>query len=122
MPSGHFANSFGRTSISGSSGICIVIFCFFMKQGHRTVFCFILSICVDIIIVFYLFVNCYSTGFKASAILPTVPWGLPASSGVCLHSSHVAVSACFHHDLYCPPQVRRAYIKWQFLAVFKSLL
>lgn len=47
-------------------------------------------------------------GFKKSAILPTIYWGLLASSGVCLHSSHAALSTCFYHDLHHPPQVSEA--------------
>lgn len=48
------------------------------------------------------------TGFKKSAILSTIYWGLLASSGVCLHGSHAALSTCFHHDLHHPPQVSKA--------------
>ncbi len=48
----------------------------------------------------------HSAGFEASAVLPTIPRRLPASSGVRLHSSHATLSAHLHHDLYRPPQVR----------------
>ena len=46
------------------------------------------------------------TGSKESTVLPSIPWGLPTSSGVCLHCSHAPLSAHLHHDLYCSPQVR----------------
>lgn len=49
---------------------------------------------------------CLPAGFEESAVLSTIPRGLLASSGVCLHSSHAALLARIHHDLYCPPQVR----------------
>lgn len=88
---------------------CFVVFFFTLNKGvYLCVLLFIINFCGSNDCV--LFVNfCHSTGFKKSAILPTVSRGLPASSGVCLHSSHAALSARFHHDLYCPPQVRRAY-------------
>ena len=54
---------------------------------------------------------CLPAGFEESAVLPTIPRGLLASSGVCLHSSHAALPARIHHDLYCPPQVRITFWK-----------
>lgn len=63
-------------------------------------------------------------GFKKSAILPTIYWGLLASSGVCLHSSHAALSTCFYHDLHHPPQVSEANrqdICWESNSIFTFL-
>lgn len=80
---------------------------FFIEQGHISLCGLLFIICSWCSNYPDKFVNfCHSAGFEASAVLPTIPRGLPASSGVCVHSSHAALSACLHHDLYCPPQVR----------------
>lgn len=49
------------------------------------------------------------SGFKASAVLPTIPWRLLASSGICLYSCHAPLFAHLHHDLHHPPQVNKCH-------------
>lgn len=65
---------------------------------------------------------CRPVGSEASAVLPALPRGLPASSGVRLHCSHAALSARLHHHIYGPPQVSAShstltlstrYVLWQ---------
>lgn len=47
--------TFGRTTIWDHLESAL-LFLFFMKRGRRSVFCFLLSICVDVTIVFYLLI------------------------------------------------------------------
>lgn len=51
------------------------------------------------------------SGFKASAVLPTIPWRLLASSGICLYSCHATLFAHLHHDLHHPPQVNNCHFR-----------
>lgn len=48
---------------------------------------------------------CFLAGSEEGAVIPSIPWGLPAPGRVCLHCCYAALPFCFHHHLHSAPQV-----------------